>query len=54
MVKTSTAAMVERDTLSTAELTERATISQNGKSINIPGRRQQFFLYQYRAKDRSQ
>jgi hypothetical protein len=54
MVKTSTAATAERETLGTVELTEGATFSQTGKSINIPGRRQHFFLYQYRVEDRSQ
>jgi hypothetical protein len=54
MVKTSTAAMAERETLSMPELTKEATLSQTGKSINIPRRRQQFLLYQYRAKNRSQ
>jgi hypothetical protein len=54
MVKTSTTAMVERETLGTAELTEGATLSQTGKSINIPGGKQQFLLYQYGAEDRSQ
>jgi hypothetical protein len=54
MVKTSTAATAERETLGMAEHTEGATLSQTGKSINIPGRRQQFLLHQYRAEDRSQ
>jgi hypothetical protein len=52
MVKTPMAATVERETLGMAELTEGATLSHTGKSLNIPGRRQQFLLYQYRAEDR--
>jgi hypothetical protein len=54
MVKTSTVAMADRETLGMAELMKGVTLSQNGKSTNIPGRRQQLFLYQYRAEDRSQ
>jgi hypothetical protein len=53
-VKTSTAVMAERETLGMAELTEGTTLSRTGKLINIPGGRQQFHLYQYRAEDRSQ
>jgi hypothetical protein len=54
MAKTPMAATAGRETLGMVELTEGATLSQTGKSINIPGRRQQFLLYQYRAEDRSQ
>jgi hypothetical protein len=54
MVKTPKEATAERDTLGMAETTEGAILSQTGKSTNIPGGRQQFLLYQYRVKDRSQ
>jgi hypothetical protein len=37
MVKKPTAATAEKETLGTEELTEGATLSQTGKSINIPG-----------------
>jgi hypothetical protein len=53
-VKTSTAVTAEREPLSTAELTERALLGKTEKSMNIPGRRQQFHPHQYGAGDRSQ
>jgi hypothetical protein len=54
MVKMPTAATAERETLGMEELTEGVTLSQTGKSINIPGGRQQFLLHQYRAEDKSE
>jgi hypothetical protein len=51
-VKTSTAVTADRKSLSMVELTEGEILNKTGKLINIPGRRQQFHLYQYRAKDR--
>jgi hypothetical protein len=54
MAKISTAVTVERGTPCMTELMEGTILSKTGKSINIPGRSQQFHLYQQRAKDRRQ